>query len=53
MIGLRAERKTLKAQGLIHAESQFPPSLTLAVALLLLLIGFLAIFSMLFDVGPF
>ncbi|MDM0024437.1 YidH family protein [Variovorax saccharolyticus] len=53
MIGLRAERKSLKSQGLIHAESQFPPSLTLAVALLLLLVGFLAITSMVFDIGPF
>ncbi len=53
MYGLRAERKALKSQGLIHAESQFPPSLTLAVALLLLLVGFLAIFSMVFDTGPF
>ncbi|MDM0013901.1 DUF202 domain-containing protein [Variovorax sp. J22P168] len=53
MYGLRAERKALKAQGLIHADSQFPPSFTLAVAVLLLLIGFMAIVSMVFDVGPF
>ena len=53
MAGLRAERKMLKSQGLIHAESQVPPSLTLAVALLLLLLGFLAISSMVFDIGPF
>jgi putative membrane protein len=38
---------------LIHGESQFPPSLTLIVAILLLLIGLLAISSMAFDVGPF
>jgi len=53
MLGLRKERKMLKGDGLIHAESQFPPSLTLMVALLLLAIGVMAIVSMLFDVGPF
>ena len=53
MIGLRRERAILRADGLIHAESQFPPSLTLIVALVLLLIGFLAIFSMVYGVGPF
>ena len=53
MIGLRQERTALKADGLIHAESQFPVSLTLIVALLLLLIGFFAIASMVFQIGPF
>jgi len=53
MIGLRRERTMLKADGLIHAESQFPVSLTLIVALLLLLIGFFAIASMVYNVGPF
>ena len=53
MIGLRRERKALKADGLIHAESQFPVSLTLMVALVLLAIGVLAISSMVFNVGPF
>ena len=53
MLGLRRERTMLKAGGLIHAESQFPPSLTLIVALVLLLIGFLAIASMVYNVGPF
>ena len=53
MMGLRREREMLKADGLIHAESQFPLSLTLIVALLLLLIGFFAIASMVFGVGPF
>ena len=43
----------LKADGLIHAESQFPVSLTLTVAILLLGIGVLAIVSMVFGVGPF
>ena len=53
MMGLRKERDGLKADGLIHAESQFPPSLTLLTALLLLAIGVLAIVSMVYDVGPF
>jgi hypothetical protein len=39
--------------GLIHAESKFPPSLTLITAVLLLLIGIAAIVSMVFQVGPF
>ncbi|RZL86784.1 MAG: DUF202 domain-containing protein [Variovorax sp.] len=53
MYGLRKERQALKAQGLVHAESQFPLSLTLIVAVLLLVIGFMAIVSMVFDIGPF
>jgi putative membrane protein len=53
MMGLRKEREMLKADGLIHAESQFPVSLTLIVALLLLLTGFLAIVSMIYGIGPF
>ena len=53
MVGLRKERERLKADGLIHAESQFPVSLTLMVAILLLAIGVLAIVSMVYNVGPF
>ena len=53
MIGLRNEREQIEADGLIHAESVFPVSLTLMVAVLLLVIGMLAIVSMVFDVGPF
>ena len=53
MLGLRRERVAMKADGLVHAESQFPASLTLIVALLLLAIGFMAIVSMVFHVGPF
>ena len=52
MLELRRERERMKQDGLIHAESRFPPSLTLIVALLLLLIGSLAILSMLFNTGP-
>ena len=53
MVGLRRERAAMKADGLVHAESHFPVSLTLVVALLLLAIGFLVIVSMAFHVGPF
>jgi putative membrane protein len=53
MLGLRRERRQLKSDGLIHAESQFPASLTLIVALCLLVIGVLAILSMVYAVGPF
>jgi putative membrane protein len=43
----------MKRDGLVHGETQFPVSLTLIVALALLAIGILAIFSMAFNVGPF
>ena len=50
---LRKERVRLKSSGLVHAESQFPVSLTLIVALALLGIGLAAIGSMVFRSGPF
>lgn len=46
MIGLRKTREEMKAEGLIHGESIFPPSLTLVTALLLLVIGIGAVISM-------
>jgi putative membrane protein len=52
MFGLRREREMLKQSGLVHAESQFPPSLTLLVALLLLGIGIAAILAMATGEGP-
>jgi len=52
MAGLRREREMLKANGLIHAESGYPVSFTLIVALVLLVLGVLAIVSMVFNVGP-
>jgi len=52
MVGLRRERIMLKQAGLIHAESQFPVSLTLMVALLLLSVGIMAIVAMLTGEGP-
>jgi putative membrane protein len=53
MLELRRQRQQMRADGLIHGESRFPVSLTLIVALLLLLVGLLAIASMVFNVGPF
>ena len=53
MRGLRTERLRMKEAGLVHAESIFPTSLTLIVAVLLLGLGVLASFSILFDLGPF
>jgi putative membrane protein len=53
MLHLREQRKEMAADGLIHAQSKFPPSLTLITALILLLIGIFAIVSMVFRVGPF
>ena len=53
MVGLRRTRASLRAQGIIHAESQFPASLTLMVAVALLAIGIFAIVSLVFNVGPF
>jgi putative membrane protein len=53
MLGLRRLRADLRRDGLIHGESLFPTSLTLIVAIALLVIGVVAISSMAFDVGPF
>lgn len=53
MLHLREERQAMVADGLVHGESKFPPSLTLITALILLLIGIFAIISMVFRVGPF
>lgn len=53
MLGLRQERDAMHAEGLIHADSRFPPSMTLITALLLLVIGVFAIVSMIFQIGPF
>ncbi len=51
MLGLRREREMLKRDGLIHAESVYPPSMVLVVAILLLCIGLAAIHSMVFGGG--
>lgn len=52
MYGLRHERKQMKEEGLVHAESHFPVSLTLITAVALLALGVVAIISMMFRVGP-
>jgi uncharacterized membrane protein YidH (DUF202 family) len=53
MLGLRDERKELHDSRMIHAQSRFPVSFTLIVAVLLLLIGIAAAASLTFRVGPF
>jgi putative membrane protein len=53
MMGLRHQRERMREDGLIHAESGFPPSMTLITAVILLLIGIFAIVSMVFQIGPF
>ena len=46
MKGLRKTREEMTAEGLIHGESVFPPSLTLITATILLLVGIAAVISM-------
>jgi len=53
MLALRRQRAQMKQDGLIHGESAFPVSLTLIVALVLLVIGIFAILSMVYHTGPF
>ena len=53
MYELRRTRAEAKREGLIYAESRFPGSYTLGVAILLLLLGISAITSLVFNVGPF
>jgi putative membrane protein len=53
MLHLRAQRTAMIADGLVHGESQFPVSLTLLTAIILLVVGIVAITSMLFNIGPF
>ena len=53
MIELRRKREQLKRDGLVRAESGFPASLTLIVAIVLLGIGILAGTSMTLSAGPF
>jgi putative membrane protein len=52
MLGLRNRRREMTGAGLIHAQSEYPISLTLIVAVLLLLIGLVAVVGMVFGVGP-
>jgi len=52
MRDLRRTREQMRIDGLVHAETTFPVSLSLIVAILLLLLGVLAAMSMSFGVGP-
>jgi len=53
MLELRHLRESMREDGLVHGESRFPLSLTLITALILLVIGVVAIVSIAFRVGPF
>jgi len=53
MLGLREQREQLKAAQLVHAQSRFPASLVLIVAVILLLIGVGAAASMILHIGPY
>ena len=53
MTGLRDLRQEMATEGLIHASSKFPASMTLLTALALLALGLAAVVSMVFRVGPF
>ena len=53
MLGLGKVRQSMHDETLIHAESSFPASFTLVVAVLLLAIGVVALLSLTFQVGPF
>jgi len=53
MAQLRGQRNALEADRSIHAESPFPFSFNLVLAILLLLVGVFAIISMVFRTGPF
>ncbi len=53
MLDLRDQRREMVADGLIHGQSRFPVSFTMIIAVLLLLVGLVAIAGMTFGVGPF
>ena len=53
MFGLRKLREAMRLEGLVHADSVFPASLTLITAGVLTFIGVAAIVSVAFRTGPF
>jgi len=53
MWALRSDREAMKQAGILHAQSPFPPSMTLVAALLLLALGVVTAVSMIYRVGPF
>jgi putative membrane protein len=50
MTELRAQRALMAAQGLVHAESKFPPSMVMVTAAILLALGIAAGASMAFNI---
>jgi putative membrane protein len=50
---LRLERHQMIEQKLVHGELSYPVSMTLIIAVLLLLLGLVAIFNIVARVGPF
>ena len=52
MAELRRTREQLRLEGLVHAQTVFPVSLSLIVAVLLLLLGTIAAINMSLGVGP-
>ncbi|MES5815782.1 DUF202 domain-containing protein [Pseudoxanthomonas sp. Soil82] len=50
---LRAERNAMMGAGLVHGQTGYPVSFTLLTATALLMLGLLAIVSMVFGVAPF
>ena len=52
MSDLRKERQLLVAQGYLHGEEPFQVSVTFLSAIVVLLLGVVAIVSMVFRVGP-
>ena len=52
MVQLRQERANLAQEQLIHAESPYPYSLSLMTAIVLLLLGIVAMAGVAFGVGP-
>ncbi len=53
MLALRRTRTEMVESHRVHGESEFPVSMTLIVAVLLLMIGMAAILGMTFGLGPF
>ncbi|TCM20867.1 uncharacterized membrane protein YidH (DUF202 family) [Novosphingobium sp. PhB165] len=50
---LRARRKEMIADGLLHGDSAYPVSITLIVAIGLMIVGLLALVSVVFDISAF
>ena len=53
MLALRRQRSTMAEDRLVYGESPFPPSMTLITAILLLVLGLVAMASMTLHMGPF